>query len=173
MDAIMDICPVSITGICDFFIIMKLELESPFKEKWLSGYIVINSDNRRMVLLVNSRKDRKTISYARYLMGVKLGYEVPSNYQVDHINNDKTDDRIENLQLLTLEENRLKEHWWLIENQVCYGFECINCGTKFILLARKVREKINNGQKYAFCSSRCAGIYHAYLRKNNFVELEY
>lgn len=75
---------------------------------WKTGYIVINSENRRNVCLVNSEQHRTTISYARYLMCVKLGYIISSEFEVDHIDEDKTNDDIENLQILTKKENLQK-----------------------------------------------------------------
>lgn len=54
-----------------------------------------------------------TMAYARYVYGVNLWEKehkfLPDDLEVDHINNDCTDDRIENLQLLTREENARKE----------------------------------------------------------------
>jgi hypothetical protein len=47
------------------------------------------------VLLYNTREDSTTVSYSRYLYSVYLGYEVPNHLQVDHINDDKTDDRLD------------------------------------------------------------------------------
>lgn len=38
-------------------------------------------------------------------MCVKLGYIIPSDLQVDHIDDDKTNDNVSNLQLLTQAEN--------------------------------------------------------------------
>lgn len=87
---------------------MKIDLQTPFKELWKTGYIVTNTENRRNVCLVNSEQDRTTISYARYLMCVKLGYILSSEYEVDHIDDDKTNDSIGNLQVLTKKENLQK-----------------------------------------------------------------
>ena len=88
---------------------MKINLKSPFKEKWKQGYLVTNTLDRKFVILYNSATDRSTIPYARYLMCVKLGRELKPEEHVDHINNDKTDDRISNLQILTQTENNQKE----------------------------------------------------------------
>lgn len=42
-------------------------------------------------------------------MGVKLGYEVPLEYEVDHRDNDRTNDDINNYQRMTGTENRKKQ----------------------------------------------------------------
>ena len=87
---------------------MKIDLEPPFSNIWKHAYVVKNRENRNMVCLVNDYKDRTTISLARYKMAIKLGRMLDSNEQVDHIDNDKTNDDINNLQLLTPEENLAK-----------------------------------------------------------------
>lgn len=137
---------------------MKIELQEPFKSLYKNGYLVINPQNRRNVCLVNNDTDRTTISYARYLMGVKLGYLVPDHLEVDHKDDDKTNDDINNLQILTKKENLLKQTWNYIDNhQVCYGCECINCGIRFILTERQVKMRLATNGEELFCSRSCAG----------------
>ena len=51
---------------------------------------------------------RHCISLARYRMAVKLGRVLEKWEQVDHIDNDKTNDSIDNLQILTRLENNRK-----------------------------------------------------------------
>lgn len=142
---------------------MIIELQEPFKSKWSKGYLVVNPENRRNVILFNSDSDRTTVSYARYLMGIKLGYEVPDHLEVDHIDNDKTNDDINNLQLLTPEQNRLKQEYHFTMNQVNLGFHCAYCDTPFILPEREVKERIRTGGELAFCSRKCGSLYHVYV----------
>lgn len=87
---------------------MKLQIEPPFAGQWKHAYVVRNKENRNMVCLFNSNKDRTTIALARYRMAVKLGRMLREDEQVDHIDNDKTNDDINNLQILSAEENRAK-----------------------------------------------------------------
>ena len=87
---------------------MKITVEPPFAGLWKHAYVVTNKENRKTVCLVNSKKDRSTISLAKYRMSVKLGRMLLDDEQVDHIDNDKTNDSIENLQLLSPEDNRQK-----------------------------------------------------------------
>ena len=44
----------------------------------------------------------------RYLLAVKLGRYLTDEEQVDHIDDDKTNDNIDNLQILTVKENAVK-----------------------------------------------------------------
>jgi hypothetical protein len=87
---------------------MKIELQEPFLSKWRNGYLRISNEGRQILDLVNNDANRTTISYARYLMGVKLGYEVPYEFEVDHKDGDKANDESSNLQTLTKEEHKLK-----------------------------------------------------------------
>ncbi len=104
---------------------MKLELEEPFKSRWQRGYLVTNSENRKNVVLYNSEADRSSISYARYLLSVKHGRFLTSNEEVDHIDDDKTNDDFSNLQLLTQEQNRIKENYnYIMNKQIVYGVYC-------------------------------------------------
>lgn len=93
---------------------MKINLESPFKEMYKSGFVVTNPENRKNVILYRTGKNNTTVSYARYLMSVKVGYIIPVGLEVDHIDDDKTNDDINNLQILTKQQNRKKadELFW-------------------------------------------------------------
>lgn len=89
---------------------MKIELEEPYKSDWKHGYIVTNRENRKHVILYNSPKDRSTVSYARYLMACSLGKYIDDGFEVDHIDNDKTNDVLSNLQILSKKENLNKSN---------------------------------------------------------------
>lgn len=141
---------------------MKIELLPPFSLTWRNGYLVVNPENRKNVVLFNSEQDRTTISYARYLMSVHLGYVVPNEYEVDHINNDKTDDRIENLQLLTQQENISKENKL---KTIYYEFICPICKNNFSLTGKQLgqrRDKIN-----PCCGVSCGNIKKSITLTNN------
>lgn len=88
---------------------MKLQLENPYQKIWKKAYLVKNKQNRRMVILYNNHKDRSTTPYSRYLMAVKIGRILTKKEEVDHIDDDKTNDEISNLQVLTPKENAKKE----------------------------------------------------------------
>lgn len=137
---------------------MKIELQEPFKSLWRNGYIVTNPENRRNICLVNNKEDRTTISYARYLMCVKLGYILSSDYEVDHKDNDKTNDDVNNLQVLTWQENKEKEELrYLLEEQKSYGYHCAYCGIAFIITERIRNIRLKQSTTgLAFCSQTCS-----------------
>lgn len=147
---------------------MLIELQEPFKSKWKKGYLRTNKEDRNVVDLFNNNNDRTTISYARYLMGVKLGYEVPNNYEVDHINNNRTDDRIENLQLLTPEQNLLKQQWWVTAMVVNWTIlPCTYCKELFYITERELKNRRKQGREHEFCSRSCAAKFHNTISKNS------
>lgn len=87
----------------------RIELREPYKSKWRSGYLRKSSRTDRMLVdLVNNHSDRTPTSFARYLMSVELGYEVPVGFEVDHIDQDPTNDNLSNLQVLSVEDHILK-----------------------------------------------------------------
>ncbi len=146
----------------------EIKLEYPYSEIWKKGYIVVNPEGRRTLILFNSSDDRTSTQYARYLLAVKLGRFLNDDEQVDHKDNDKTNDNINNLRLLTKTENRLKEQIrYLEEDQICFGYYCAYCETKFILTERQKNMKMKAGTEYAFCSRSCASL-HQHKRSEVF-----
>lgn len=100
---------------------------------------------------------KHTQSYPRYLMEQHLGRKLESWEQVDHINNDPTDDRLENFQILTQLENIQKS---AIKEKL-YECMCVNCGKNMIIPYRQYKQnQITRGRAGPFCSKRCAGLYN-------------
>lgn len=136
---------------------MKLELEKPYSELYKSGYIVTNPENRKNVILVRNDNSQTTTSYARYLMGVKLGYIVPDEFEVDHKDDDKTNDHPDNLQLLTPEENRNKEiSRFMAEDQELEYATCEYCKKDFFVTPSDFNKRSKN-KTGMFCSKNCSG----------------
>ena len=142
---------------------MKIELQEPFKSKYRNGYLTINSQNRRIVTLVNSEADMRGMSYARYLYSVYLGSEVPSHLEVDHIDDDKTNDDFSNLQLLTQEQNRIKENYnYIMNKQIVYGVYCSCCGSPFLITQRQLNMKLAQNTTNVFCNRSCSAVFNFY-----------
>lgn len=140
---------------------MLVELEEPFRSNWKNGYLRVESDGRRYLSLYNTQGDQTSISYARYLMCVRLGYILSSDYEVDHRNDDKTDDRIENLQVLTKEENLIKQQWRYAEyEQVWFGYICACCDYPFMITEAERNKRLAQTRSgLAFCSKACSTYY--------------
>ena len=112
-------------------------------------------DGRQHVVLVDKDGNKRTKSYPRYLLEIHLGRELLITETVDHINNDFTDNRIENLQILSRQENILKQH--KINPRKIYYFICPNCGTEATKYLNDVVSNRKHGKVGPFCSRKCAG----------------
>lgn len=95
----------------------------------------------------NKSQKRKTISWARFLMSVFLGRFLDRGEHVDHKNNVKSDDRIENLQILTQAENSKKS----AKGRTMIDLICAFCGKSFQREKRQLK-KTTIGH---FCNKKC------------------
>ena len=111
------------------------------------GPYVRPSDNRKFMVIVRDDGSKSTITYARYLM---LG-KVKEHEVVDHIDENRTNDSIDNLQPLTRGENAAKTNKHLARGRRTITRWCGHCGKEFQWAPRK------DNQGLVFCSKRCNG----------------
>lgn len=123
-----------------------MKIYGPYKRK----------DGRSHIILINNKK-RTTISYPRFLLEQHLQRKLLPTETVDHINNDFTDNRIENLQILTLIENNKKEN--ILHPRKTYTFICPNCEKEATKWENNVKNNLKKGKQGPFCSRKCAGQY--------------
>lgn len=139
---------------------MIIELQSPFSENWRSGYLrQSKKDKRRRVDLFNSNIDRTTISYAKYMVCIDIGSYLPDGYEVDHIDGDRTNDVISNLQIISKEDHLEKTKKEMTTGRTMIKLVCPNCFNSFEKEKRFV--KVGTVSK---CSRRCNALFN---RKNN------
>lgn len=108
----------------------EIRLEEPYSKDWKKGYLVTNRENRKTVILYNSKTDRSTTQYARYLMAVKIGRYLTKDETVDHIDEDKTNDTIDNLQIISLKDNitkHINRHKANIQHGTYAGYRTLGC----------------------------------------------
>lgn len=120
--------------------------ENPYQDYYVYGPTYNSSIDRYMIFLVKKdRSSRTSMTYARYLMSIHLGRVLGPEEQIDHINNDHKDDRIENLQILSISENNKKS-----ASHKTILLRCPECGKLF------TRQK---GQTHlVFSRSRTKGV---------------
>lgn len=97
---------------------------------------------------------RRTQSCPRYIMEQHLGRKLETWEHVDHKNDDFTDDRIENLQLLTQAENNKKSQ------RKTFYIDCVcpTCGDYFMYPYRTYKQnQIKQGKRGPYCNRSCAG----------------
>lgn len=138
---------------------MKIELEEPFKSKWKRAYLRVNNEDRQVLDLVNTDQNRTTISYARYLKSIELGYEISAEFEMDHVDDDKTNDVQSNLQVLTSLQNRMK-------NVSYKELTCVQCKKIFTITLGEYNKRISAGTNELFCSHSCNGKFYAETSTN-------
>jgi len=132
---------------------LKIQLEYPYNRDWKLGYLRVSTDGRRRVDLVNKNSDRTTTSYARYLVSVVNGRYLTPEEEVDHIDNDCTNDDIVNLQVLTIEQHKEKTRLHC-EGRTMANCTCAYCGKVFERELRNVRSD------RTLCSRSCNARYN-------------
>jgi DNA-directed RNA polymerase subunit RPC12/RpoP len=147
---------------------MKIDTEFPFND--YAGYIVINPEGRKNVCLVykKERKNRTTISYARYLMSVREKRVLLKSEQVDHIDGDKTNDVIENLQILSAKENSIKRTIEKGQTLKMVEMICPNCKNTFHKPLSSTY--LQKGGHYTVCSKECS--YKILTKRLSIMELK-
>jgi hypothetical protein len=141
---------------------MKIELSDHFKKQGFhSAYLFVNNMGRNCVELShknkkeNGRPIKRFISFAKYLWISHNKQEVPNGYEVDHINGNAKDDRIENLQILSKHDNIIKEK--IQNNKIGWEsveLKCPVCGkyfTKRLVYIKRVKSQP------CCCSLQCSG----------------
>lgn len=133
---------------------MKIELELPYSKDWKKAYLRVSPiDGRARLDLVNSETHRTTTAYARYLLAVKLGRYLSEDEEADHINNDCSNDDLDNLQVLSVEEHKAKTKAF-VEGRNYTTCVCAYCQKEF---QREVRNIKNNKN---LCSRSCNAKYN-------------
>ena len=128
---------------------MKEKISQYYENKgYKIVYVNTNKEPRRVAILRKEDGTTRTMSYAKYLYTSYYNCEVEEGYHIDHINGDKMDDRIENLQKITGKYNRQKDH--SVKEMVIV---CPVCGKEFLFEKRNLPFKPN-----PCCSRKCGGI---------------
>lgn len=135
--------------------------EEPYATNYRCGIVYECPDlfGRRYVRFMkkpnSSAKSLVSLSYARYLYQVHLWKKgfgwIPRDKEVDHINNDFLDDRIENYQLLSHEFNMKKMNSF--RGYGAYVVVCVCCGKKHIVKKWHVDDHMKLVDSPAMCCS--------------------
>lgn len=144
----------------------RIQAEYPYNDYWL--YKVWHRKEGRYqanLILKSDIKIRTTLSYARYLMSCSVGRILDKNEEVDHIDNDKSNDDITNLQILSKEENKKKqEDYNRSLNPIKISLPCSHCGNIFEYPANNYRYHTKRGRKSFCCSRSCSTKYQHRLK---------
>ena len=128
-------------------------------------------DNREHVIIIFPDKSRKTISYPKFLMEIKLNKKLKDNETIDHKDCDFSNNNWNNLEI--------KERYVHIQEDVLRNkeekFICPICGIDFKLKGSKLSNAIQNRLKNKtgpFCSRSCAGKYSQKIQVGKIEPLE-
>lgn len=129
----------------------------PF-EMFYSGGPSFNEKLGRYVLSITSVDDYNkstTLLYSRYLYCVSKGVSLPSHIHVDHIDNDRTNDTLQNLQELSSTDNLIKQSAHSVYMAKKLTTDCPVCGVTF---TRALNNTPHGGKpgKTMFCSKKCS-----------------
>lgn len=140
---------------------MKIEVSDYYKDKYKNAYVIINKEPRRICVLRDYENKLHSMAYAKYLYTSYHKCDIPDDCQVDHINGDRMDDRIENLQCISANYNIRKDR----KGREMVMLVCPICGVTFLYPKHNVKK----GQEHC-CSRSCGGkksILTAKARKEN------
>lgn len=132
--------------------------DHPFSEYYL--YVSLDKKRGRKIAILINGKLRMTMLLSRYLMSISLGRILSPDETVDHIDGDKANDSLDNLQILSRRENIIK---WHKQNECnCeqgHSFKkelvCEICETSFFKSIKFIEYRLKT-QKRIFCSKECS-----------------
>lgn len=119
------------------------------------GPYIRKQDGRKFVVEYDGKK-RSAKLYSRFLIEQKIGRKLSINETVDHKDNDKTNDNIKNLQILTRAENIKKDH----TKKEWYYFDCPVCKKHSKRSMAQIRRARKRGRSGPYCSKSCSGKVH-------------
>lgn len=96
----------------------------------------------------NNNKKRSTIQYAKYLMSIKVGRILSRDEEVDHIDGNKLNDSLDNIEIVSREENR--KRYAKRNKPAMVDLICDHCGSSF---SRRKNQTYN--KKKFFCCREC------------------
>lgn len=131
-----------------------------------------NKGTGRMYIRLKKDGHRIMMNYARYLIEQHLGRELEKDELVHHINGNKLDDRIENLEIINGTNHAIKHNllYKKIENLICPF-----CKETFAIARKDIYRIVGNtkrGHAGPFCSSNCSHKYATSIKWDKIQKLE-
>ena len=138
----------------------------PYDGYLLSKPFFHAKEGRYMVLLIReSDKHKTTTSYARYLYSVAHKTLLSKELHVDHIDEDRTNDTIGNLQVLSHQSNVSKMNKLRKSSREIVELKCPWCQALF---HREKRQTfLSKGGVFTACSRKCSGEVRSFLQNKS------
>lgn len=134
--------------------------------------VYTNRENRKFVVYKGDDNNYHSMSYARYLMEKHLGRELLPSEDVHHKDGDKTNDVLDNLEIINSIEHK-RQH--AIKYQDTYEV-CSECGKVFLVTAKQHAQKMSNSNRghgkadEYFCSRLCSGKHNQRIQMEHQIE---
>lgn len=142
----------------------------PRLEENVYGPYISRRYNRKFVTIRQADGTWKTKHFSRYKMEKKLGRELLTEEEVDHKDDDITNDDIDNLQILTKAENMKKMHASYLSNPI-FKFICPICKVQAEkMFSRDVKSSWDKGFNGPFCSGKCRTQFRWYVELPQTIE---
>lgn len=128
-----------------------MRVHGPYKRK----------DGRQIVIVVENKGLRRTVSYPKWLMEVQLGRKLDPNLEtVDHIDSNFDNNDLSNLRIVPRPEHSADD----TRRAKSLKLKCAWCSSDFERSARLIRDKAKKQKAGPFCSRKCAGRYSRMLQ---------
>lgn len=128
-----------------------LKVHGPYKRR----------DGRQIVIVVERKGKRRTVSYPKWLMELQLGRKLdPDLETVDHIDSDFDNNNLDNLRLVERSQHSGDD----TRRVKLVKFNCAWCDKEFERSPRLIRDKAKKNKAGPFCSRGCAGKYSRMLQ---------
>ena len=135
----------------------------PFSDYKSSGPTRDGGDGRMRLHLLGGTGNR-SMSYARYLFSVVTGQEPTEGYDVDHVDGNRCNDAVGNLQAITRHENIVKyagSEPRSLARRTLLKLECPACHKVFF---KNICEThLNRGGSATYCSRACGYLWKRHL----------
>lgn len=135
-----------------------------YKDALVQGPYFNNKNQRWFVCIYYGNKDNRnqTMWLARYLMQEHLNRILESSEHVDHKDENKLNDNLENLQILTETENTVKRNKSLAINPEELIVFCSFCSKEIKMNRQKQKDRAKaerEGRNGPFCNRKCSSQY--------------
>lgn len=120
----------------------------------------IASNGRQIVITVDESGNRRTVSYPKWIMELKLQRRLDVNETVDHLNYDYFDNNLSNLRVVDRAEHSADD----TRRVKLVKFKCAWCKQEKERTPRAIRDAARKNNAGPFCDKSCAAKYSRRLK---------
>lgn len=117
-------------------------------------------DNRQIVIVIDKKGKRRTVSYPKWLLEMQIGRPLnPDLETIDHIDSNIDNNNLDNLRIMPRSEHSRED----TRRVKLVTFNCAWCDKPFERSPRLVRFRGKQNKAGPFCSKSCASRYSRLL----------